>query len=228
VRRQDLFIVSKVYPHNASRRGTLAACARSLQRLQLDHIDLYLLHWRGQYPLAETVEAFERLKTQGKIGAWGVSNFDTDDMAELAGVAKPDACLTDQVLYHLGSRGIEFDLIPACAQARVAVMAYSPLGQGEFLDDAAVVKIAKARGLMPATVALAWMCAKPVVTAPIPERAMKALAGRVDQALPVGNEGAGTVLKAGASPAAQALLGRKVAMSGGAMYAQYRCIAARD
>ena len=99
-RRDKVYLVSKVYPHNASRAGVVAACERSLKRLKTDSLDLYLLHWRGSYPLRETVEAFERLVTQGKIKAWGVSNFDTDDMEELAAVAKPAACVTDQVLYH--------------------------------------------------------------------------------------------------------------------------------
>jgi diketogulonate reductase-like aldo/keto reductase len=164
-RRGNVYLVSKVYPHNASRAGVIAACERSLQRLKTDRIDLYLLHWPGQYPLSETVEGFERLKAAGKIGGWGVSNFDTDDMHELAGVAAPAACLTNQVLYHLGSRGIEFDLLPACAQAGIAVMAYSPLGQGAVLDEPALVNIAKVRGMAPATIALAWVLRQPGVIA---------------------------------------------------------------
>ncbi len=156
-RRDGVYLVSKVYPHNASKAGVVAACERSLKRLKTDRMDLYLLHWRGQYPLGETVEAFERLVTQGKIKAWGVSNFDTDDMEELAGVASHGACVTNQVLYHLGSRGIEFDLLSACQRDSVAVMAYSPLGQGEVLADATLVAIAKARNLSSATVALAWV-----------------------------------------------------------------------
>ena len=164
-RRDHVYLVSKVYPHNASRAGVLAACARSLKRMKVERIDLYLLHWRGQYPLAETVEGFERLKHEGKIGAWGVSNFDTDDMEELAEVAAPNACLTDQVLYHLGSRGIEFDLIPACAHDGVSVMAYSPLGQGSVLDNPSLLAISKARGVAPATVALAWVLRHPNVIA---------------------------------------------------------------
>ncbi len=169
-RRDKVYLVSKVYPHNASRAGVVAACERSLKRLKTDSLDLYLLHWRGSYPLRETVEAFERLVTQGKIKAWGVSNFDTDDMEELAAVAKPAACVTDQVLYHLGSRGIEFELLPACQRDGIAVMAYSPLGQGAVLDSAALVKIAKARGLSPATIALAWVLRQPGVIA-IPKAA---------------------------------------------------------
>lgn len=164
-RRDEVYIVSKVYPHNASRDGVRAACERSLKRLGCDRIDLYLLHWRGQYPLAETIAGFERLQRDGKIGAWGVSNFDTDDMEELAAVSGGSACVADQVLYHLGSRGIEFDLIPHCAASGVALMAYSPLGQGEVLRAPAVIAIAKSRGIMPATVALAWVLRQPGVIA---------------------------------------------------------------
>jgi diketogulonate reductase-like aldo/keto reductase len=164
-RRDKVYLVSKVYPHNASRAGVMAACERSLKRLKTDRLDLYLLHWRGSHPLSETVAGFEQLKTQGKIAAWGVSNFDTDNMEELAGVAAPAACMTNQVLYHLGSRGIEFDLLPACAEAGIAVMAYSPLGQGDVLDEPALVSIAKARGLAPATIALAWVLRQPGVIA---------------------------------------------------------------
>ncbi len=169
-RRDKVYLVSKVYPHNASRAGIPAACERSLKRLKTDRLDLYLLHWRGSYPLSETVDAFERLVAQGKINAWGVSNFDTDDMEELAGVTKPAACVTDQVLYHLGSRGIEFDLLPACQRDGIAVMAYSPLGQGDVLDDATLMKIAKARGMSPATIALAWVLRQPGMIA-IPKAA---------------------------------------------------------
>jgi diketogulonate reductase-like aldo/keto reductase len=164
-RRDAVYLVSKIYPHNASKAGVAAACARSLKRLKTDRLDLYLLHWRGQYALSETVEAFERLVTQGKIKGWGVSNFDADDMAELAGAAKPGACLTNQVLYHLGSRGIEFALLPACLRDGIPVMAYSPLGQGELLDDPALVAIAKARGASSAAVALAWVLRQPGVIA---------------------------------------------------------------
>jgi len=164
-RCDQVYLVSKVYPHNASRAGVQSACERSLKRMKVDRIDLYLLHWRGQHPLSETVEGFERLQAQGKIAAWGVSNFDSDDMEELAAVAKPGACQTDQVLYHLGSRGIEFDLIPACARDRLAIMAYSPLGQGAVLDNPALDAIAKTRGLAPATIALAWVLRHPNVIA---------------------------------------------------------------
>jgi len=120
--RDKVFIVSKVLPQNASRSGVASACERSLKRLKTDMIDLYLLHWRGGYDLAETVGAFEVLKAAGKIRHWGVSNFDTDDMEEL-----PDGCAANQVLYHPDSRGIEFDLLPWCARNGIPIMAYSPL-----------------------------------------------------------------------------------------------------
>src|SRR5262249_18692338 len=121
-KRDGLFIVSKVYPHNASRAGAIAACARSLKRLRTDRVHLYLLHWRGSVPLAETVEAFEKLKADGKIRNWGVSNFDTSDVDELADLPKGASCASNQVLYHLGSRGIEWQLLDTCREANVMVM----------------------------------------------------------------------------------------------------------
>ena len=164
-RRDEAFIVSKVYPHNASRTGAIAACERSLKRLKTDRIDLYLLHWRGSHPLADTVAAFERLKADGKIRAWGVSNLDIDDMAELAGVPTGRNCVANQVLYHLGSRGIEWDLIGDCAKRKVAVMAYSPLGQGRILRDKALAKVAERHGVSAAAIALAWTMRHPHVIA---------------------------------------------------------------
>ena len=164
-RRDGLFIVSKVYPHNASRAGAIAACERSLKRLKTDRLDLYLLHWRGSVPLGETVEAFERLKKDGKIRNWGVSNLDTADMAELAGVPHGGNCAANQVLYHLGSRGIEWQLIDACRQDQVMVMAYSPLGQGPLLRKPALKAIAGKHGVDPAAIALAWVLRQPGVVA---------------------------------------------------------------
>ena len=155
-RRDGLFIVSKVYPHNASRSGTIAACERSLKRLRTDRIDLYLLHWRGSHPLADTVAGFEKLAADGKIRHWGVSNFDTDDMNELASVPNGRNCASNQVLYHLGSRGIDFDLMSRCARDKVMVMAYSPLGQGAILRNAALAEVAKRRSVTAAAVAIAW------------------------------------------------------------------------
>jgi diketogulonate reductase-like aldo/keto reductase len=152
--RDKVFLVSKVYPHNASRQGIAQACERSLGRLKTDHIDLYLLHWRGQYPLAETVEAFERLREAGKIGRWGVSNFDVDDLQEL----DAKACATNQVLYNLEERGIEFDLLPWCQQHNMPVMAYCPIGQGgKMLANATLKQVAARHGVTPAQVSLAWL-----------------------------------------------------------------------
>lgn len=164
-RRDEAFIVSKVYPHNASKSGAIAACERSLKRLNTDRIDLYLLHWRGSYSLADTVAAFERLKADGKIRHWGVSNLDTDDMAELEGVPNGKNCASNQVLYHLGSRGIDWDLLKRCAESKVMVMAYSPLGQGRILRDKALAKVAGRHGVSLAAVALAWTMRHPHVVA---------------------------------------------------------------
>jgi diketogulonate reductase-like aldo/keto reductase len=164
-KRDGLFIVSKVYPHNASRAGTIAACERSLKRLKTDRLDLYLLHWRGSVPLAETVQALERLKADGKIRNWGVSNFDAADMDELAGLPKGAGCASNQVLYHLGSRGIEWQLLDACQKANVMVMAYSPLGQGPPLRKAALKKVADKHGVDPAAIALAWVLRQPGMVA---------------------------------------------------------------
>ena len=156
--RDKLFIVSKVYPHNASRTGVPAACARSLKRLNTDRIDLYLLHWRGGHPLAETVAAFEQLRAEGKIRHWGVSNLDTADMAELAGVPNGRKCAANQVLYHPNSRGIEFDLLPWCERLGVPVMAYSPLSHSpaRLLRSPALTTVAHRHGATTAQIALAW------------------------------------------------------------------------
>ncbi len=155
-RRNQVYLVSKVYPHNASLKGTITACERSLKRLKTDHLDLYLLHWRGQYALADTVAAFERLKKEGKIGGWGVSNFDVSDIAELRRVVSASPCLTNQVLYHLGSRGIDWELLPKSVAVGGTIMAYSPLGQGAILGNAALANIAAKYSVTPAAVALAW------------------------------------------------------------------------
>ena len=165
--RDEIYLVSKVYPHNASRTGAIAACERSLKRLKTDRLDLFLLHWRGSHPLAETVEAFEALEKAGKIRNWGVSNLDADDMDELADVPNGGNCASNQVLYHLDSRGIEWQLLPKCQKAEVMVMAYSPLGQGPLLRKPALKKVADKHGCDPAAVALAWVLRHPgVVTIP--------------------------------------------------------------
>ncbi|WP_386082718.1 aldo/keto reductase [Vreelandella sp. F11] len=161
-RRDEVYLVSKVYPHNASAEGVQAACERSLRRLGTDTIDLYLLHWRGQYPLSETVEAFEQLREQGKILRWGVSNFDIDDLAEL----DAPACATNQVLYNPEARGIEYDLLPWQAQHNMPLMAYCPIGQGgTLLRDATLQHIADKHNATTAQVALAWALRHPGVIA---------------------------------------------------------------
>lgn len=156
--RDKVFIVSKVLPSNASRAGTVAACERSLKRLGTDRIDLYLLHWRGGYRLAETVAGFDALRSAGKIRHWGVSNLDTEDMEELAAAAGGDACAANQVLYHVNSRGIEYDLLPYCTQHDIPLMAYSPLGHDtrRLLRSPALQAVATRHGVTPAQVAIAW------------------------------------------------------------------------
>ena len=156
--RDRLFIVSKVLPQNASRSGVAAACERSLKRLGTDRIDLYLLHWRGGHPVAETVAGFEALQAAGKIRYWGVSNLDTADMEALLGVPGGAGCAVDQVLYHPDGRGIEFDLLPWCAEHKIPVMAYSPLGHQvrRLLGSAALQAVARRHDATPAQVAIAW------------------------------------------------------------------------
>ncbi|MCL6708195.1 aldo/keto reductase [Pseudomonas sp. R2.Fl] len=169
-RRDDVFLVSKVYPWNAGFSGTIAACEASLRRLNTDRLDLYLLHWRGEHPLAETVRAFEQLKRAGKIDAWGVSNFNTDDMEELFSVPDGKNCLANQVLYNLSRRGIEHDLLPWCQNHDVAVMAYSPIEQGRLLHHPLLIDMAKAYQATPAQVALAFLLERDGVIA-IPKSA---------------------------------------------------------
>ncbi|QDC01894.1 aldo/keto reductase [Mesorhizobium sp. 8] len=159
-RRDAVFIVSKVLPSNASRRGTVAACERSLKNLSTDRIDLYLLHWMGSVPLSETVEALEALKRDGKIRHWGVSNLDADEMEDLAGLPAGNRCQTDQVLYNLSRRGPEFDLLPWCRQRSMPVMAYSPVEQGRLARNARLDAVAARHGASAAQVALAWVLAQ--------------------------------------------------------------------
>ncbi len=156
-RRDEVFLVSKVLPENSSRKGTIAACERSLKRLGTDVIDLYLLHWRGSPPLADTLSAFETLVADGKIRYWGVSNFDTDDMEELFALPGGDKCACNQVLYNLTRRGIEFDLTALCRARRIPIMAYSPIEQGRMLDHAALKAVGARHNATPAQVALAWI-----------------------------------------------------------------------
>jgi len=157
-RRDELFIVSKVLPYNGSQRGTIDACERSLRRLKTDHIDLYLLHWRGSHPFAETLAAFDKLKQQGKIRYHGVSNFDRRDMEEWAKQAGGDAVASNQILYNLTRRGPEWDVIPWCRQRSVSIMAYSPIEQGRMLGSKGLAEIAARHpGATPAQVALAWL-----------------------------------------------------------------------
>jgi diketogulonate reductase-like aldo/keto reductase len=156
-RRAGVFLVSKVLPHHATRRGTIAACHASLKRLRTERLDLYLLHWRGTVPLAETLEGFHTLTRSGEVRYWGVSNFDTADMEELVELPGGTAAATDQVLYNLMRRGIEFDLLPWCRKRRIPIMAYSPIEQGRVLDNAAVRRIARRQEVTAAQVALAWV-----------------------------------------------------------------------
>lgn len=159
--RDRVFVVSKVFPHNAGQKSAVLALENSLRRLKTDRIDLYLLHWRGSIPLSETVAVFERLQRQGKLVHWGVSNLDTDDMQELPPGA---ACATDQVLYNPEHRGIEFDLLPWLAERRIPIMAYSPVGQGgRLLRNPALARIAARHNATPAQIAIAWSLRRPDV-----------------------------------------------------------------
>ncbi|RKE84369.1 aldo/keto reductase [Rhizobium sp. AG855] len=167
-RREDAFLVSKVLPWNASFDGTIKACHASLDRLGTDHLDLYLLHWRGEHPLDDTVAAMEELKAAGRIRAWGVSNFDVEDMEELFSVADGENCAVNQVLYNLSRRGIEFDLLPWCQEHRIPIMAYSPIEQGRILHHPELIHIAKAYQATPAQVALAFLLEREGVI-PIPK-----------------------------------------------------------
>jgi diketogulonate reductase-like aldo/keto reductase len=155
-RRDEVFLVDKVLPANSDRRGLVDACRRSLGRLGTDHIDLYLLHWRGRYPLEETIEAFSELVDAGDIGQWGVSNFDRADMEDLMS-AGGEACATNQILYNLTRRGPEYDLLPWCRQHNIPVMAYSPIEQGRLLRHPQVNEVAEGHDVTPAQVALAWV-----------------------------------------------------------------------
>ena len=161
-RRDEVFLVSKVWPHNASRSGAVAACERSLKRLRTDRIDLYLLHWPSTHPLSETIAAFEAVRRDGKVRYWGVSNFDVDDMEKTL-AAGGEAVAANQVLYNLTRRGVEFDLFPWLAERHVPVMAYSPVEQGRLARNAALERIAKAPNATAAQIAIAFPLLRPDV-----------------------------------------------------------------
>lgn len=169
-RRDQVYLVSKVLPSNASASGTIRACERSLMRMKTERIDLYLLHWRGSTPFEETLAAFERLQRDGKIADWGVSNLDLQDIEELMEVPGAQALATNQLLYNLSRRGIEFDLLPKLRELGVPLMAYSPIEQGRILRHPALLKLARQRNCTPAQIALAWVMREPDVIA-IPKSA---------------------------------------------------------
>ena len=156
-RRDRVFLVSKVYPHNAGYKAAQAACERSLKRLGVDCLDLYLLHWRGDVPFTETIEAFVALQAQGKIRHWGVSNFDLDDLQAWCDLPGGDAVATNQVLYNLTRRGVEWDVLPWCQTRRIPLMAYSPIEQSRLLDHRAFCALARQHGFTPAQLAIAWL-----------------------------------------------------------------------
>jgi diketogulonate reductase-like aldo/keto reductase len=162
-RRDEVFLVSKVHPRNASRRGTVAACERSLQRLGADRLDCYLLHWPSSHPLEDTIAAFEQLGQDGKIRMWGVSNFEEDALEETVRLAGPRRVACNQVLYHLGERAVEHFVLPACARHGIALVAYSPFGHGRFRSHPVLEEIAWAHGATPRQVALAFLTRHPLV-----------------------------------------------------------------
>ena len=164
-RRERIFLVSKVYPHNASRRGVVQACERSLKRLRTDRLDLYLLHWRGSVPLEDTVAGLEELRRSGKVRHWGVSNFDGEDMEELLQLPGGENCATNQVLYNVSRRGPEFELIPWMAARGMPLMAYSPIEQGRLPRSGALQAIGQKHGAGAFQIALAWLLQKPGVIA---------------------------------------------------------------
>jgi diketogulonate reductase-like aldo/keto reductase len=188
-RRSKAFVVSKILPQHATREGTIAACERSLRRLATDRIDLYLLHWRGQVPLQETLEAFDDLVRTGKIRYWGVSNFDVSEMEQLAGLSNGGAVTTDQVLYNLMRRGIEYDLLPWCDKRNIPVMAYSPFEQGRLLDRPVLKHIADEYVATPAQIALAWVLRRDRIIA-VPKAASPGhvKANRIALDIPLSND----------------------------------------
>jgi diketogulonate reductase-like aldo/keto reductase len=187
--RDKVYLVSKVLPQNASRKGVARSCEASLARLKTDRLDLYLLHWSGSHPLAETVRGFEDLRAAGKIGAWGVSNLDLDEMKKLAALAGGKACATNQVLYNLSRRGIEFDLLPWSQEHRIPVMAYSPIEQGRILGRKALMEVARRLEATTAQVALSWVLRQKDVVA-IPKAASAAHVRENHKALALKLDGA--------------------------------------
>jgi diketogulonate reductase-like aldo/keto reductase len=171
--REQLHVVSKAYPHHADVAGLRKACDASRRRLQLDTIDLYLLHWRGDTPLSETLEGFERLQASGAIRHWGVSNFDVDDMNELTRLKSGNGCAANQVYYSASERGVEFDLLPWLRERSVTLMAYCPIDGGRIINDAKLKQLAASHGVSAAQLALAWMLRQPQVM-PIPKAGRKA------------------------------------------------------
>lgn len=161
-RRSEVYLVSKVLPSNASRAGTIKACEQSLKRLRTDHMDLYLLHWRGQYKLADTLQAFQELKQAGKIRAFGISNLDTNDMKEWLSLPGGNEAVANQILYNIGVRGPEHDLAPLLAKAKIALMAYCPLAQGEVGGFKKLEPIAKRHNATVAQIMLAWATRNPL------------------------------------------------------------------
>jgi diketogulonate reductase-like aldo/keto reductase len=164
-RRDEVFLVSKVLPQNATKKGTIAACEQSLRRLRTSRLDVYLLHWRGSHPLEETLAGFEQLERDGKIAAWGVSNFDVDDLEELRELARPGRPVCNQVLYHLEQRAIEHAVLPWCESHHVALVGYSPFGSGRFRSHKVLTDIAKSHDATPRQVALAFLVRRPALFA---------------------------------------------------------------
>lgn len=201
-RRDELFLVTKVLPSNASRKGVVRSCESSLGRLKTDRVDLYLLHWMGSHPLEETLRGFEDLLAAGKVRSWGVSNLDPAEMKKLVRLPGGKACVANQVLYNLSRRGIEYDLLPWCAKKKICVMAYSPVEQGRILGNQVLRQEAQRLGATPAQVALAWTLRKPNVVC-IPKAATVAHVRENRKALDLELDGAALAALDQAFPAPQ-------------------------
>lgn len=164
-RRDSVFLISKVLPSNADKKGVISSCEKSLKRLQTDFLDMYMLHWQGEHPLEETVAGMMALVEQGKIRSWGVSNLDKEDMEELFTIPAGDTCAANEILYNLSRRGVEFDLIPWCEARSIPVIAYSPLEQGRILSNRTLELVAQAHSASPSQIALAWVLRNPAIVA---------------------------------------------------------------